>query len=103
MKMRKITVIKADGTIDAQVVRRAELPFLQEMVGGNIEQIPHFAKYEGSKCRVWCNDEGRVIPLPKNDVASKLWKEQVSAVQSMPPCFDATVFGNIVIEQVADV
>jgi hypothetical protein len=99
MTMRKLTIITADGTINTQTMKRVDLSYLQELVGGDIEQVPHFGKYEGRKCRAWCNDEGRCIPLPINAVASELWAEQVMKQPKSPVFFGPDIFGTLVIEQ----
>ena len=74
---------------------------LQKIVGGYIQLIPDFNKYQGRKV-IWayCNEEGRLEKLPFNQKASQAWAR----------CFPigtidydrAMLFGEIVIIQSID-
>lgn len=101
-KQKKLTIIRADGVIQTRTCR-PELRDLQELVGGLIEQIPHFTQYEGRKCVAWCNEEGRINGLPRNAAATALWKSAVGWTlekQSQGAFwYEPIVFGTLVIEQ----
>lgn len=86
----QLTVIKTDGTITVTELSAAPaLEILQKSVGGWLETVPYFAKYEGKPCVAFCNEEGKIRELPFNSVASDLWWSQF-------PTSDA-LFGDIVI------
>lgn len=59
------------------------LDFWQEAVGGLIEAVPSFdtIQYQGEKrhCVAFCNEEGKLIGLPANRHATRLWH------QALPP------------------
>lgn len=95
--MRKLTVLKTDGTQEViEHKGREPLKVLQGLVGGYVEGVPHFTKFEGKRCRAWANEEGLINGLPLNEQATKLWKEQLGAG---PFAYDPKLYGTIVIEQ----
>jgi hypothetical protein len=96
--VRKLTIIRPDSTVTVEIVKKAELAHLQSLVGGLIQCVPHFVKYDGRRCQAWCNDEGRLLNLPRNDIASKLWSDQVKPYGDV--WYEPEVFGTLVIEQV---
>lgn len=66
--------IAADGTrSDAPLTSPPELKVLQEGVGGWIEMVPGFEKFEGVSAVVFCNEEGKLNGLPVNMAASYFW------------------------------
>lgn len=50
---------------------------ISEAVGGYIETVPHFDKYEGRPCVAFCNEEGKLDGLDPNPVAQQYWDEQL--------------------------
>lgn len=78
-----MTIIQADGSIataplDAEQVKRVPqfLDRLQGLLGGYIETVPYFNRYEGRPCVAFCNEEGKLArpaPLPTNMLASMMW------------------------------
>lgn len=72
----QLTVIKANGEIvRTELTSPPGLEMLKKAVGGWIECIPYFEKFEGKPCVAFCNEEGKLNDLPFNEVASALWFE----------------------------
>jgi Domain of unknown function (DUF3846) len=53
--------------------RPPSLARLQQIVGGNIESVPHFDVIWGRKCVAFCNEEGKLKKLIANLPAQHLW------------------------------
>lgn len=73
-------VIHADKKIGHKTThldRRVELAELQAGVGGYIETVPGLTSYnhEGRqhRCFAFCNEEGKLKQLPRNERATQLW------------------------------
>lgn len=71
-------VLHTDGKITVQDYSDAvPLNVLQAAVGGYIEIVPGFDVYEFEgewrPCVAYCNEDGKIIGLPKNDTATALW------------------------------
>jgi hypothetical protein len=50
---------------------------LQGGVGGDIEIVPYFTRYEGKPCVAFCNEHGKLhLGLPVNRRATILWHGQ---------------------------
>lgn len=103
--MRKLTVIKADGS-DRVVtyVKKADLRMLQKFVGGLIQPLPHFTMFEGKRCAAYMNEEGLLQNLPVNDTATQLWKNALGWKPETAQKFwyEPIVQGDMVIDQKAD-
>lgn len=60
------------------------LKALQEIVGGFIEQAPYFTTIsiddEMHRCVAFSNEEGRVLNLPINQRATKLWNDALARI-----------------------
>lgn len=70
--MRNAVKIDVDGTvhgIDLGVDSHEEYEILSRSVGGMVQCVP----LAESGMSVWCNDEGKLIGLPYNEKATKLW------------------------------
>ncbi len=54
---------------------------IQSIVGGFIERVPYFDKitWDGERhaCVAFCNEEGKLIGLPRNVVAQILWESSL--------------------------
>lgn len=95
----QIIIITPDST-EATVERRdmtapPSLPELQELVGGYIELAPmlnHFMTPQGLKpCVAFWNEDGRMLKLPRNNMATAIWSESVPELRSQP------IVGNVVV------
>jgi hypothetical protein len=72
----KTIILKTDGTTtEAEWDKPCGLDYLQAAVDGYIELVPHFNKYKGEECVVYCNEEGKMNDLPMNIIASDKWYE----------------------------
>lgn len=70
--MKKFAVIKVDGGVELhEVSAEAEGDFLSEAVGGWFQSVP--LRAELKDYWLWCNEEGKIIGLPMNPVATGLW------------------------------
>jgi hypothetical protein len=67
------------------------LDYLRRAVGGSIETVPYFARYDGKPCIAYCNEEGKIKGMPVNRTAQMLWMAQTSIANH-----DVLV-GNIVV------
>jgi hypothetical protein len=82
----RITLILPD-TPEPQITEYAsELPLdeLQGLVGGYIELVPYWNSYGergGARvpCRVFCNEDGKRLPMPTNKLATLLWTQAIAA------------------------
>lgn len=73
----KLYVIQASGEISETMLTEApKLESLQKAVGGYIEVIPFFVRFQGSDCVALCNEEGKLIGLPFNASATDAWRKQ---------------------------
>jgi hypothetical protein len=46
---------------------------LKDIVGGYIELVPYFNKFENKPCIAFCNEMGKLHELPVNLKATNLW------------------------------
>lgn len=97
--MRKLTIISPDGNIETKEVKKAPLPMQQEIVGGYIQMVPGFNRYEGRPCVARCNETGRIDGLPLNKTAGELWLSQI--IHKGPFWYEPEVYGTLLIDQVA--
>ncbi|MBA4033099.1 MAG: hypothetical protein C0480_00625 [Bradyrhizobium sp.] len=67
--------IKADGRIlRVAMKKQPTLDFIQQAVGGSIEMVPHFIKYEGRPVTVvYANEEARRMTLKFNTLGTQAW------------------------------
>lgn len=73
-KSKRVTVILSTGAICMTVTDEPELEQLQKLVGGYIERIPGFKRFNGEPV-IWayCNEDGRGLELPRNLKAEEAW------------------------------
>lgn len=95
--MGKITVIYENGETVSSPCSSLPLHKLQEMVGGPIQPVPKFYKYEREKCVAYCNEEGKLNGNKLNLQATHLWYDQFPPIVGI----DA-LLGAVVIVQGAD-
>lgn len=71
-----LTILKADGAVERiDLDRSPTLKELQSAVGGYIQIVPAFERFEGHPCIVICNEEGKLDLLPFNSEATAAWQE----------------------------
>jgi Domain of unknown function (DUF3846) len=73
-----ITIIKPDGTRSTVTCNsKTQYAALKTAVGGWIETLPYFNKFEvdgkQKSCVAYCNEEGKLTGLPYNAPARALW------------------------------
>lgn len=61
---------------------RPELGSLQAAVGGTIETIPGFKKYEGKRCTAYCHEEGKIRGQEFNLQATGAWIEALGGPEA---------------------
>jgi hypothetical protein len=67
--------ISPDGRVRKEGIDKApDYRLLNKIVGGYIETIPYFHKYDGLSCVAFCNEDGKQMNLPRNHYAQKLWE-----------------------------
>jgi len=88
--------IKTDGKIlRATMNKQPTLDFIQQAVGGSIEMVPHFIKYEGRPVTVvYANEEARRTTLKFNTLATLAW---LSCLHGGPKRYRPQLFGDILI------
>jgi len=67
--MKALTITTAGGVSVLEIPDGDNLDELQESVGGLIELI----RLGSIGCDLWCNEEGRLLNLPVNNIATALW------------------------------
>jgi hypothetical protein len=88
----EIITIRTTGEIDRR--ETDTLPTLTEMqqaVGGYIELIPRFERYEGLNCAVFGDEEGKLKGKPVNEQATKKW------AQNFPGPINDVLVGDIFV------
>ena len=72
--------ISPDGRVRKEAINKVpDLKVLNKIVGGYLETIPYFNKYNGSSCVAFCNEDGKLphVKLPYNRYAQELWEKAV--------------------------
>lgn len=89
--MKKALRIDVDGTTEVLDLEapQGSLKVLQEAVGGWVEVVDLT-----EQVAIWCNEEGKIIGLPKNSFATELFQLQFGAVD--------VINGNVVLTGGAD-
>jgi len=87
------TLIKADGTIiDTTLTEKVTLEHIRLAVGGHIEHVPMWNLYKNEHCVAFCNEEGKLMGLPLNVVATELWRKQ-----RVPHPLDDVLCGDVIV------
>jgi hypothetical protein len=73
-----LTIIQVGGAVSSQeLTAPPALEALQGGVGGDIEIVPYFTRYDGKPCVAFCNEHGKLhLNLRVNSRASALWYAQ---------------------------
>lgn len=70
----RMTIIHPTGHSEARdLTAPPGLDALQKAVGGYIETVPLFERFEGEPCVAYCNEDGKIQGLTINPAASRLW------------------------------
>jgi hypothetical protein len=87
-----IEIIKTDGTREPFHSENAypTLDEIQAAVGGDVQMVP----MEDGK-EIWCNEEGKIIGLPVNHLATKIWIQSYGATD--------VIVGNILYCDAGDI
>lgn len=71
-----VTIIHCDGTqTTTECNAKTQYEVLKAAVGGYIETLPYFNKYQGKRCVAYCNEEGKLKRMPFNIHGQDLWLE----------------------------
>lgn len=71
-----ITILRVDGSTSTVTCNsKSQYDLVKAAVGGYIETIPYFSKYNGKRCVAYCNEEGKLIGLKRNEYARAKWLE----------------------------
>ncbi len=73
--MRELITIHPDGRTVREIHKRVSLEMLQARVGGYIERLA--SRYEGRPAEVWCNEEGLLQGLKRNNLAQNIFNRPV--------------------------
>jgi len=98
-KDRMVFAIHPDGNISVKRQQKSpKLAQLQEAVGGYIQEIPHFTRFEHNGVSytrgvAYCNEHGRRKELPFNEAASKAWKV---CLGNAPLWYEPHILGTVV-------
>jgi hypothetical protein len=97
--MNHTIIIHLDGTQTRQdwPKGRPKLPWLQEKVGGYIQEIPHWTQWEGERCIAYANEYGRLQKQPLNPEATKLWRKALDRLRPDYSPDAATLRGDVLI------
>ena len=72
--MKRVIGLAANGEVREHTQAKAPtLDELQKLVGGYIQQVPHWVKHDGLKADVWCDEDGKVNDKPFNRRATTMW------------------------------
>ena len=83
--------------VDGSIVKKdiTGIPPIEELktvVGGWLETVPYFTKYNGEPCIAFCDEEGKLKHKPHNPHAQILWEKAYGR-----PITEDYLVGNIVI------
>ena len=94
--MYDVITIKTDGRIlRVAMNKQPTLDFIQQVVGGSIEMVPHFIKYEGQLVTVvYANEDARRMNLKFNPLATQAWW---LCLDGGPKRYRPQLFGDILI------
>lgn len=91
--MKNFAVIKVDGSLEIHdVANLDEYEFLSGTVGGYIQSV--FLDKGMREISLWCHEEGKLIGLPYNPVATAIWEESYGATD--------IIVGDVVLTGLAD-
>ena len=68
-----------------------ELDALQKIIGGYLERVPMWQRFNGAECVALCDEEGKIKEKPVNVAATVEWQR----AQSLP--VDDVLVGTVVV------
>ena len=92
--MKKALLVKVSGEksiVYPRLKKGFEYKELQSFVGDRIEIVPL-----GKGRELICHEEGKLIGLPKNEEATRIWKEAYP-IEQFPDNNDELIVGDILI------
>jgi hypothetical protein len=91
--MYYITIINTDGTTEQSEQEDCpDLAQLRKAVGGSIEAVPYWERWQDRQAVAFCNEEGKLEGLPINDRATMFWNLATSPWRT-----DDCLAGNVII------
>jgi hypothetical protein len=79
----RLTIIPA-GTGAVSSKELAAAPRLEDLpggVGGDIELVPGFIRYQGEPCAAFCDEDGKGKRMPVNQRATALWHAMLAPLK----------------------
>lgn len=88
-----LIILRADGTdeVTAQI-EPPSLDQLQAAVGGYIERVPGFDRFDDKPCLAFCHEEGKLRGQRFNSLATSFWYASVGFA-----AMDDALVGDVVI------
>lgn len=106
MKRTRLITLHPDGRVEVEIFQgtdKEHLARLQELVGGFIETVPAWNTWQGRRCVVYCNEEGLLTHLQRNEQATTAWRECLIGrglrVLADHAGGEGSLVGTVVIEQ----
>lgn len=76
-----VITLHPNGDSDIEEIKELKLEKAQELVGGLVQVVPRFNKYEGQSCVVLCDEEGKMKGSPLNNRATLEWQRCTGSLQ----------------------
>ena len=95
-EIRKFTVIHPSGRVETYNAPN-DLGSKQKAVGGCIEPLPYFVRYDGRYCEAYVNENGIAEGLPVNYSGTMAWRKAIA--KKFTDTSWAGCFGPVVIIQ----
>jgi len=94
--MYDVITIKADSNIlRVEMKKQPTLDIIHQAVGGSVEMVPHFNKYNGRPVTVaYYNEDGRSMNLKFNALATQAW---LLCLHGGPLRYQPQLFGDVLI------
>jgi hypothetical protein len=70
----QIIIIYPNGEYEVNEMETLDLKTAQKLVGGYVQVVPLFNKFEGMSCVVLCDEDGKMTGKPYNVRATLEWK-----------------------------
>jgi hypothetical protein len=74
VELSQIIVLHPDGTRDIHMLEELDGFKARKLVGGYVQVVPVFRKFEGMSCVVLCDEDGKMTGKPYNVRATLEWK-----------------------------